>query len=275
MGAPSETFIELFKRQPSESDKIRLMSVQKALALPDDDPLWMIMLALDYYHKLYEEAPAKILEATQQAASITIAAAEASTTEKLVNGALLKVQERLGQIQSLQWPWLIICTLLSIALIGLSISFWFATQQFYIQETALIASHEHDLAFAKEQLNKTLEMKIAEVKSEYATKLTEDQAILDWIKQYKDQYASKEFQTRIDFVAQNPIFVDAIKALEAPQRDGIVRIVTKADQWRTAYEATQHPWPCFAMKPRSKPKSIICQVGFEGEPKTTTAQANP
>lgn len=270
MGAPSKTFIELFKRQPSESDKIRLMSVQKALALPDDDPLWVIMLALDYYHKLYEEAPAKILEATQQAASTTIAAAEASTTEKLVNGALLMVQERLEQIRTLQWPWVIVCALLSISLIGLGISFGFATQQFLTQETALIASHERDLAFAKEQLNKTLDMKMNEMRAEVAAKLAQDQAILDWIKQYKDQYASKEFQSRVDFVAQNPIFVDTLKALEAPQRDGIVRIVTKADQWRTAYSATQEPWPCFVMKPKSK--SIICQVGFEGEPKTSPAR---
>lgn len=264
MGAPSETFIELFKRQPSESDKIRLMSVQKTLALPDDDPLWVIMLALDYYHKLYEEAPAKILEATQHAASTTIAAAEASTTEKLVNGALLMVQQRLGQIRALQWPWVIVCALLSIALI-------IVTQQFRDRETVLIASHEHDLAFAKEQLNKTLDMKMSEVRAEAAAKLAQDQAILDWIKQYKDQYASKEFQTRVDFVAQNPIFVDTLKALAAPQRDGIIRIVTKADQWRTAYSSTQQPWPCFAMKPKSK--SIICQVGFEGEPKATTTPA--
>lgn len=268
MGAPTETFIELFKRQPSESDKIRLMSVQKALQLPDDDPLWVIFLALDYYHKLYEDAPAKILEATQNAARITISSAETSTTEKLVNGALTIVQERLGRIRSLQWPLVIVCALLSIALIGLGISFWLATQQFREHEAALIANHERNLATTQEQFNKTLIMKVSEVQAAATAQLAYDQTILDWAKQYRDIYENKDFQARVDFIVRNPVFIDTLKALEVSQRDNIIRMVTNADRWRAVYSATQQPWPCFAIttKPGIMRSAMVCQVGFDGEP---------
>ena len=109
MSAVTETFLELFKRQPNEADKIRLMSVQKALRLPDDDPLWTILIALDYYQKLYEDAPAKIVEATQAAALTSIRSAEASTTEKLVLGALAIANERMERERFAQWPMVILC----------------------------------------------------------------------------------------------------------------------------------------------------------------------
>lgn len=117
MAAVTETFTELFKRQPTEDDKIRLMSVQKALRLPDDDPLWTILVALDYYQKLYEEAPARILEATHTASQTTISAAEALTTEKLIDGALRIAHQRIEQARSWQTPLIIVCGLLSAALI--------------------------------------------------------------------------------------------------------------------------------------------------------------
>jgi len=275
VGAPTETFIDLFKRQPTEADRIRLMSVQKALRLPDDDPLWVIFLALDYYHKLYEDAPAKILEATQNAARTTISAAEASTTEKLVNGAVAAVQERLGRIRALQWPLVIVCALLSIALIGLGISFWFATQQFREHELGLIASHERNLAAAQEQFNKTLIAKVSEVQAAATAQLARDQSILDWAKQYRDIYESRDFQARIDFVVRNPVFVDVLKALENPQRDNILRLVTNADRWRMVYSAIRQPWPCFAVinKPAVSRSATACQVGLEGEPLPPSAPA--
>lgn len=267
MTAVTETFIELFKRQPSEADKIRLMSVQKALRLPDDDPLWTILIALDYYQKLYEEAPAKILEATEAAAQSTITAAEASTTEKLIEGALSIAHQRMGRIRSFQWPWVIMNALLSIALIVLGVSFWFATQQFQLYESNLAGAYEKKFTAAQEQFNKTYHEKIKEIESATADQLAQEKSILDWAKQYQDLYKNKDFQSRVDFVAKNALFVDAVKSLNIGQRDNLIQIINKADRWRTIRASTTQPWPCFAMlKPSSVNREVtICQVGWEGE----------
>ena len=279
MVAVTETFIELFKRQPNEADKIRLMSVQKALRLPDDDPLWTILIALDYYQKLYEEAPAKILEATQAAAHIAITAAEAITTEKLVDGALAIANERGERIRSSQWPLAIVSVLLSVALIGLGVSFWFAVHQFQAQEVKVVASYENKLSVANEQFNNkllatktqfdnTLATRISEVEAIASRQLVEDRDILDWARQYRDFYKDKNFQGRIDFATQNQVFIDVVKPLGAEQRDNLIRVVSKADRWREIRSAAQLPWPCFAViKPRDRDNrnATICEIGLDGE----------
>lgn len=264
MVAITETFIELFKRQPNEADKIRLMSVQKALRLPDDDPLWTILVALDYYQKLYEEAPARILEATQTAAHSTITAAESTTTEKLVNGALAIAHERMEQNRVFQWPLVIVCVILSIALVALGVSFWLATKQFQVQEAEIVANHKIELAAVQEQFDHALATKISEVESSAASQLATDRALLEWIKQYSDLYENKDFHERIDFVAHNQVFVDAIRALNVTQQDNLIRIISKADHWREIRTSAKLPWPCFSVT-RTTKNAIICQVGLEGE----------
>ncbi|CAK0764909.1 hypothetical protein CCP3SC15_310009 [Gammaproteobacteria bacterium] len=278
MVAVTETFIELFKRQPNEADKIRLMSVQKALRLPDDDPLWTILIALDYYQKLYEETPAKILEATQTAARTTITAAEASTTEKLVNGALAIANDRMDRARATQWPLVIVCALLSVALIGLGVSFWFAAKQFQAHEAEIAARYETKLAAAKEQLNNTLTAKISAVESAAANQLAKDKAVLDWVHQYLDVYEDKNFQSRVDFAAQNQVFIDAVKPLSVVQRDNLIRIVSKADRWREIRSSAKLPWPCFSViKPngRDNRETTICEVGLEGDIAPQRAIAPP
>ncbi|CAK0754945.1 hypothetical protein CCP3SC5AM1_2070005 [Gammaproteobacteria bacterium] len=265
MVAVTETFIELFKRQPNEADKIRLISVQKALRLPDDDPLWTILIALDYYQKLYEEAPARILDATREAARASITTAEASTTEKLINGALKIADERIKQARSAQWPLVIVCALLSVALIGLGIGFWLATRQFQTHEAQMIAAHENNLAAVKEKFNYNLVTKMNEVEASAANQLARDKAVLEWVKQYGNFYENKDFQSRVDFVARNPVFIDVLKSLGVTQRDNLIRIISKAERWREIRHSTKLPWPCFSVIKSTSLDTTICQVGLDGE----------
>ncbi|CAK0765977.1 hypothetical protein CCP3SC1_470011 [Gammaproteobacteria bacterium] len=279
MTAITETFIELFKRQPNETDKIRLMSVQKALRLPDDDPLWTILIALDYYQKLYEEAPAKILEATQIATRTSITAAEAATTEKLVNGALAIANERVERVRASQWPLVIVSVLLSIALIGFGVSFWFSAKQFQTQKVEITADYESKLATAnerfnnklraaKEQYDTTLMTRVHEAESISVRQVANDMGMLNWANQYRDLYKDKNFQGRIDFATQNQILIDALRSLNAEQRENLIQIIGKADRWREIRSSTKLPWPCFGVinpNDRDNRNTTICKVGLEGD----------
>ncbi len=297
MVAVTETFIELFKRQPNEADKIRLMSVQKALRLPDDDPLWTVLIALDYYQKLYEEAPEKIVAATHEAARTTITAAEAVTTERLVSGALAIANERMERDRASQWPLVVVCVVLSVVLVGLGVSFWSAAQQFQSREVATITNYKNQLASAKEkfqareveivkdyenklattkdQFDNTLAVRTREIQEAAASQLAKDEAVLDnekavldWVRQYQGLYTDKDFQNRVDFVAKNPVFADALRPLTTMQIDNLLRIITKADRWRGVLSAEKQPWPCFSVrKPtgRGNREANICQVGLDGD----------
>ena len=61
MDEPIETsFEKLTGRKATAADRERLHRVKDALGLPDNDALWLWLIALDYHQTLYEEIPSRI-----------------------------------------------------------------------------------------------------------------------------------------------------------------------------------------------------------------------
>ena len=56
---------DLRKKNLSIMEKQRLHRVKTALKIPDDDALWVVIIALEYHLSLYEEIPRKIQEAKE------------------------------------------------------------------------------------------------------------------------------------------------------------------------------------------------------------------
>ena len=69
LGAPEaidgieDMLADLRKKSLSLQEKERLRRVKTALKIPDDDALWIVIIALEYHLSLYEEIPRKIQEA--------------------------------------------------------------------------------------------------------------------------------------------------------------------------------------------------------------------
>ena len=67
MAEPLETsFQKLTGRTPTEADRERLYRAKNALGLPDNDALWLLFIALDYYQLLYEKIPSQIAKLLEQ-----------------------------------------------------------------------------------------------------------------------------------------------------------------------------------------------------------------
>ncbi len=59
MGELDDSFAQLLGRQPSDKDRQDLYRVRDALKIKATDSVWLLLMALQYYVKLYEEFPAQ------------------------------------------------------------------------------------------------------------------------------------------------------------------------------------------------------------------------
>ena len=67
MAEPLETsFQKLTGRTPTEADRERLYRAKDALRLPDNDALWLLLIAFDHYQSLYEQIPSRIAKLLEQ-----------------------------------------------------------------------------------------------------------------------------------------------------------------------------------------------------------------
>ena len=67
MSKPLENaFQQLTGRTPTDADRERLYRAKNALGLPDNDALWLLLIALDYYQSLYEKIPSQIGKLLEQ-----------------------------------------------------------------------------------------------------------------------------------------------------------------------------------------------------------------
>jgi hypothetical protein len=57
-----DAFSELLGRQATDQERERLCRIKTALKLSDNDALWSILVALEFYDSLYREYPRKIAE---------------------------------------------------------------------------------------------------------------------------------------------------------------------------------------------------------------------
>ena len=66
MSELDDSFTALLGRQPSEAEKQHLHQVKTALGLRNNDALWLLLIALEHYHHLYEAVPGRIEELTRR-----------------------------------------------------------------------------------------------------------------------------------------------------------------------------------------------------------------
>ncbi len=86
MNELTDSYMELLGREPTDEEKQQLYRVQKALRIKDNDSLFLIIMALEYYNDQYKKVPSLIHSATvqymdemkQSAEKIAVAAMEKS-----------------------------------------------------------------------------------------------------------------------------------------------------------------------------------------------------
>jgi hypothetical protein len=77
VGDLDDNFALLLGRQPSDKDRQDLYRVRDALKVKPTDSVWLLLMVLQYYVKLYEEFPAKIGASAREVTKTVRAAAEA------------------------------------------------------------------------------------------------------------------------------------------------------------------------------------------------------
>lgn len=108
-----DSFKKLLGRQPSDSDRQNLYRVRDVLGLENNDALWLVLMALQYYQMQYEEFPQKIanaakntLDGFKETADATVkASAESAKADlaKAVAASAKEVAHHVAGKEKLQW----------------------------------------------------------------------------------------------------------------------------------------------------------------------------
>lgn len=112
-GAIPTNFERLLGRATTSAEREQLQHVQKALGLRDNDALWLVLFALQYYEGLYRQFPkaigaeaTRILGETRAAAEATIRAGAESAKADLAKAVAIvarDVARDAARRQMLQW----------------------------------------------------------------------------------------------------------------------------------------------------------------------------
>jgi hypothetical protein len=99
------TFEKLLGRPPSEKEVLSLYRVKNALNIRDNDALWLVLMALEFYDTLYRKYSAVIAEEVSQIVedqrTVMAALAEAETRKAL--GTLADTVSKTSESRS-AWP---------------------------------------------------------------------------------------------------------------------------------------------------------------------------
>ena len=76
--APLSSFERLLRRTATERERDQLRRVQAELGLKENDALWLVIFALQYYEGLYRQFPKAIAAEAQRVLAETRTAAEAT-----------------------------------------------------------------------------------------------------------------------------------------------------------------------------------------------------
>jgi hypothetical protein len=77
VGDLEDNFARLIGRTPTDRQRQNLYRIRDGLNAKPTDSLWMVLMALEHYEKLYEEIPEKIAAAAREVVAGVRAAAEA------------------------------------------------------------------------------------------------------------------------------------------------------------------------------------------------------
>ena len=106
-------FEKLFQRTATQSEREQLRHVQRTLGLKDNDALWLVLLALQYYDSLYRQYPKAIgaaaseilTEVKRVSERVIRSSAESAKADlsKAVASAARDVARDVARRQMLQW----------------------------------------------------------------------------------------------------------------------------------------------------------------------------
>lgn len=109
MSELDDSFSKLLGRQPSDAERQQLYKVRDALGLKNNDALWLVLMALQYYQGQYEKFPQVIAQAAKDTlvnfkvtADATVKAAKADLA-KAVASAAHEVAHNTSAKQMWQW----------------------------------------------------------------------------------------------------------------------------------------------------------------------------
>ena len=112
-------FEKLLGRTATETERVQLRKIRDALDLRDNDALWSVLFALQYYDSLYRQFPkaiaaeaAKILAETRAASEAVMRANVASAQADLARAVSLTAQ---GVAQSVARRWQLQWTIIGAA----------------------------------------------------------------------------------------------------------------------------------------------------------------
>ena len=107
--APDTSFGRLFGRAATATEKERLHHLQKSLGFRDDDAIWSILMALQYYDSLYSQYPKAIGAEASRIFGDVKAAAEASLKASIATAradlakAVGSVARDVARRESIRW----------------------------------------------------------------------------------------------------------------------------------------------------------------------------
>ncbi len=123
-------FEKLLGRASTPAEREQLWRVQSALGLRNNDALWLVLYALQFYESLYRQFPReigkeakRILDETRTAADASIRASVESAKAdlaKAIASAARDVARDAARRQMLQW--LVVGMLLGVALLGAGVA---------------------------------------------------------------------------------------------------------------------------------------------------------
>ena len=127
-----DSFAKLLGRQPNDKERQNLYRVRDALGLKNNDAIWLVLMALQHHHSLYEQFPEAIaqaatdvlgdvkktagiaLEASTEAAKADMAKAVSDIAQKVADSTAHKKRA----------PWIAICAVVVALTFGGG--FWYA-----------------------------------------------------------------------------------------------------------------------------------------------------
>lgn len=127
MSELDDSFAKLLDRQPTDAERQQLYKVRDALGLKNNDALWLVLMALQYYQDQYEQFPNAMALAAEETLSrfketadtMILASAEATKADlaKAVAKAAQEVANHTAKKQ--MWQWAAGCMALTFMVFGL------------------------------------------------------------------------------------------------------------------------------------------------------------
>lgn len=99
-----ESFALLLGRAPTGEEREQLFRVKTALGLADNDALWLVLMALEYYRGLYEKLPGELEKASRElienlraTASTTVGTSLESARADLTKAVIAAAEQMAGR----------------------------------------------------------------------------------------------------------------------------------------------------------------------------------